>query len=102
ELAGRRWPELLQMESGAAPMRISQDAAGGRAGRMELTAQLRAADGELRWMKVTALPRVRDGSGVEGGMVGSMVDVHAQVEAERALRLANVRKDEFLAMLGHE
>jgi two-component system, chemotaxis family, CheB/CheR fusion protein len=102
ELAGRRWPELLQQDTGAAPVRISADAAGGRGGRLELTAQLRAADGELRWMKVTALPRPRDASGAEAGMVGSMVDVHSQVEAERALRLANVRKDEFLAMLGHE
>jgi len=102
ELAGRRWPELLRLEAGAAPLRISQDAAAGRDGRLELTAQLRAADGELRWMKVTALPRPPEASGAEAGMVGSMVDVHAQVEAERALRLANVRKDEFLAMLGHE
>ena len=50
-------------------------------------------------MKLVMMPRTRDSA---IGHVGCMIDIHSQREAEEALREAHRRKDEFLAMLGHE
>ena len=70
--------------------------------------RLRSADGEYRWHFSRALP-MRDESGRITMWVGSNTDVHdmKQIEAElkeQATELADSdrRKDEFLAMLGHE
>ena len=61
-----------------------------------------------RWTHARAVP-LRDDSGKLRGWVGMNSDVTerkateaAQSEAEAALRDANRRKDEFLALLGHE
>ncbi len=64
--------------------------------------------GQWRWTHARAVP-LRNERGVLRGWVGMSADVTerkateiAQHEAEAALREANRRKDEFLAMLGHE
>jgi signal transduction histidine kinase/ActR/RegA family two-component response regulator len=53
-----------------------------------------------RMMMVSAAPIV-DGGGVLGAVAIS-VDISARVRAEKALKDADQRKDEFLAMLAHE
>jgi PAS domain S-box-containing protein len=71
-------------------------------------------DGSLRWVKARALPHF-DENGVLVRYVGATLDVTEAKRAEQALReaarrdadsealrKANRRKDEFLAMLGHE
>jgi two-component system, chemotaxis family, CheB/CheR fusion protein len=98
-LAGRRWSELLQRDNlEAVSAKVAAARMQGSEGRVALTVQLRSASGEYRWMKLSAIQRLRDG----GGLVGSMIDIDAQVGAEQELRAADRRKDEFLAMLGHE
>ena len=93
---GRRWTELLHEQD---EERVASALKSARE-RYETTAQLRCGNGGHRWVKLSAMPR---GSAEQpGGFIGSMVDIHAQMEAEQALRAANQRKDEFLAMLGHE
>ncbi len=65
-------------------------------------------DGETRW--ISAIAEIeRDADGRPLRMIGAHIDVTAQKEAEIAvadhaerLREADLRKDEFLAMLGHE
>ena len=57
-------------------------------------------DGHIRWMLSQARV-LTDKSGVRR-MLGVNIDITDRKEAERALREANRRKDEFLAMLGHE
>ena len=65
-------------------------------------------DGETRW--ISAMAEIeRDADGRPLRMIGAHIDVTAQKEAEIALadhaerlREADRRKDEFLAMLGHE
>ncbi len=57
-------------------------------------------DGGVRW--VSARGRFLYDAGRPVRSVGAMVDVTARVEAELALREADRRKDEFLAMLAHE
>jgi two-component system CheB/CheR fusion protein len=70
--------------------------------------RIRHVSGQWRWTHARAVP-LRDDSGKLRGWVGMNADVterkateFAQREAEAALREASRRKDEFLAMLGHE
>ena len=70
--------------------------------------RLRRHDGEYRWMLDNGVPRLgADGAAI--GFVGSCVDIHERKELEeslaertQALRLAERRQGQFLAMLSHE
>ena len=62
---------------------------------------MRRADGEYRWLSCTGAPRLR-ADGTFLGYVGCSVDVTDIKASEAALREADRRKDDFLAMLGHE
>jgi PAS domain S-box-containing protein len=59
------------------------------------------ADGSVRWISVNAQP-VRDADGTLFGAVASFFDITGRKNTEAALREADRRKDEFLAMLSHE
>ena len=63
--------------------------------------RLRGVDGTYRWQLTRALPE-RDETGAITRWYGSVVDVDDRKRAEEALREADRRKDEFLAMLAHE
>ena len=67
----------------------------------EDTFPLRGADGHYRWFLSRAIP-IRDADGHVLRWFGTNTDITAQRDAEEALRLADRRKDEFLAMLAHE
>ena len=58
--------------------------------------RLRRGDGQYRWLLVTGRPLG------EGRVVGFSADITERKEAEEALREADRKKDEFLALLGHE
>src|SRR4051812_18490231 len=67
----------------------------------EMEYRLRRHDGEYRW----ALDHGQPLSGPEGeftGFIGSVVDITDRKKTEEALKDADRRKDEFLAMLAHE
>src|SRR5262249_30077203 len=57
--------------------------------------------GSYRWHLGRALP-VRDGAGRIVRWFGTCTDIDDQKRAEEALREADRRKNEFLALLGHE
>ncbi len=61
----------------------------------------RRHDGEYRWFLTRAVP-VRDDSGTVVAWFGSSTDIHDYKTAQNALQDADRRKDDFLAMLGHE
>jgi PAS domain S-box-containing protein len=63
--------------------------------------RLRAKGGAWRWMRAVGVPRPAPEGGF-GGLVGSLTDVTEFKRTEDALRLADKRKDEFLATLAHE
>jgi PAS domain S-box-containing protein len=63
--------------------------------------RLRRHDGEYRWILDNAVPYFGV-DGVFSGYVGSCVDITPRKVAEEELEQAGRRKDEFLAMLGHE
>ncbi|MCC6491923.1 MAG: PAS domain S-box protein [Pirellulales bacterium] len=71
--------------------------------RQPIVAQFRfrRADGEYRWLTATGAPRFRP-DGAFLGYVGCSVDVTDIKSSEAALLEADRRKDDFLAMLGHE
>ncbi|MBW8829455.1 MAG: PAS domain S-box protein [Burkholderiales bacterium] len=70
--------------------------------------RLKRQDNTYRWVLATGVPRhAPDGS--FHGYTGSCIDIHERKELEerlaertRALRVADRRKDEFLAMLAHD
>lgn len=62
--------------------------------------RFRRADGEWRWMRSEATPRIE--AGAFTGYVGASVDITERRRAEEALRDADRRKDAFLAVLAHE
>jgi signal transduction histidine kinase len=99
---GRRAPEDLERCSGI--FHASFDA------RQPFTMdfRLRRQDGTHRWVLANGMPR-RSADGTFHGYTGSCLDIHERKELEerlaertRALRLADRRKDEFLAMLAHD
>jgi PAS domain S-box-containing protein len=67
----------------------------------EDTFPLRGKDGAYRWFLSRAVP-IRDEAGKVLRWFGTNTDVTAQREVEDALKEADRRKDEFLAMLAHE
>ncbi|HEX6364117.1 MAG TPA: PAS domain-containing sensor histidine kinase [Albitalea sp.] len=76
--------------------------------RFTMDFRLRRHDGQYRWFMATGVPREAPDGGFHG-YTGTCVDIHERKELEerlaertRALRLADRRKDEFLAMLAHD
>lgn len=76
-----------------------------RAARGEVVRQheeeVRFEDGQVRHLYGSAVT-LRDATGAPRGAIGAYVDVTRLKEAESALRVADRRKDEFLALLSHE
>ena len=67
----------------------------------EAQVRMRRGDGEYRWLKSAALPRVAtDGKFL--GYVGCSFDITDVKQSQEALSEADRRKNEFLAMLAHE
>jgi PAS domain S-box-containing protein len=63
--------------------------------------QLHFDDGQVIHVYGSAVP-LRDPSGAPRGAIGAFVDVTRLKQAEEAMREADRRKDEFLALLSHE
>ena len=62
---------------------------------------LRGEDGECRWIQAVETVRTNH-EGEAEWVIGTNLDITAQKHAERAILEEAKRKDEFLAMLGHE
>lgn len=65
------------------------------------TLLMRRRDGQYRWFLVRALPN-RDEQGHVIRWLGTSTDITEQRKAEEQLREADEKRDEYLAMLGHE
>jgi signal transduction histidine kinase/ActR/RegA family two-component response regulator len=63
--------------------------------------EIRFDDGQVVNLYGSAIP-LRDPSGAPRGAIGAFVDVTRLKQAEAAMREADRRKDEFLALLSHE
>jgi PAS domain S-box-containing protein len=67
----------------------------------EATYPLRRKDGQVRWHLAHAVP-VRDRSGNITRWFGTSTDIQDRVAIEQLLKDADVRKDQFMAVLAHE
>jgi PAS domain S-box-containing protein len=63
--------------------------------------EIRFDDGQVLHLYGSAVP-LRDPNGAPRGAIGAFVDVTRLKQAEAAMREADRRKDEFLALLSHE
>jgi PAS domain S-box-containing protein len=99
-LEGAGWQDLLH-PSDAPGFFAAYNRAYRQRQRFEMQLRFRRADGEYRWLRVTAVPRIGD-DGLLLGFVGCSVDITDIKRSEDTLREADQRKDEFLATLAHE
>ncbi len=97
---GAGWLEAVHPED-RARVEACLRAATASPAAFELDYRLRRRDGEYRWVLDASRPRMGRRGGLLG-FVGSVIDVDERRKAEDALRDADRRKDEFLAVLGHE
>ena len=93
------WPSVIHAADRQAYLEAFRAAVDGRTPFIA-RARVRRRDGQWRWIESRANPRV-DGGGVTG-VIGSSPDITEMFESQEALREADRRKDEFLAMLAHE
>ncbi len=95
------WIELVH-PSDAGDIETAWEASLRKGGESEwFCRKRRASDGEYRWFHVKAAA-VRNANNQIVRWVGTSTDIHEHRKAQEALRDADRRKDEFLAMLGHE
>ena len=99
-LLGRGYLTFLHPDDVAPTLNLWTHARGTGA-PFEAEYRLRRADGTYRWQLARALA-MRDASGTITKWYGSVLDVDGRRRAAMALREADRRKDEFLALLGHE
>jgi two-component system CheB/CheR fusion protein len=99
-LVGKGWLEFVHPQD---KHRFLDEYAAAQAEQRQLDSdiRLRRHDGAYRWMRSMSVPHV-DASGAFAGYVALMVDVEDRKLAELQLVEADLRKDEFLAMLAHE
>lgn len=100
QLSGMNWTNFVHPEDLDAYLAVYHDAFE-RQAPFDAQCRIRCADGEYRWFSCTGAPRLRS-DGRFLGYVGCSVDVTEIKESEDALRETDRRKDDFLAMLGHE
>ena len=100
DVRGYDWTRYVHPEDREGYVRAYLDAA--REKRLfDREFRFRRHDGEYRWMRSVAAPRIT-AEGERLGYTGCTFDVHDARVAADALRLADRRKDEFLATLAHE
>jgi two-component system, chemotaxis family, CheB/CheR fusion protein len=100
QLRPEQWLAHLHEDDRAAYQSLYEDSAA-RSAPFDALLRMRRVDGEYRWMKCVACPRLSD-SGELFGYVGSCFDIQDMKEAEQALREADAAKNVFLAVMAHE
>lgn len=100
EVSGMRWTQFLHPDDTQAYVEEYQQTVK-RQQTFEAQIRFRRFDGEYRWLRSTGIPRFRE-DGTLLGYIGCSVDITDIKKSEHALREADRRKDEFLAVLAHE
>ena len=100
EMVGGRWQLLMHPDDGTA---YAAEFMTCLRERRAFHAEVRVRDATGEWRTVESWGRPRwSATGEFLGMVGTSADVTDRRRIEQALRDSDRRKDEFLAMLGHE
>ncbi len=98
----RAWEKLIHPDEKDAVMATLSDHLEGRTPIYDCEHRLRHKDGSWRWILDRGQVVARDSEGRPLRAIGTHSDVTARREAQIALQEADRRKNEFLAMLGHE
>jgi PAS domain S-box-containing protein len=101
DLLGLRWLETVIHPDDRERTLACWRAACADEGDYDLEYRIRRYDGEYRWFKTRGAP-MRNEQGKIVYWFGTCTDIEDAKRQEAALREADRRKDEFLAMLGHE
>ena len=99
DLLGTEWQKLVHADDLAGYLAACSSAEAACKG-YDHELRLRKAGGAYCWMRFVGKPRFAREQLV--GFVGSSIDIQYHKDAEEQLRNADRRKDEFLAVLGHE
>jgi PAS domain S-box-containing protein len=99
-LYGRTDAEVFPPNTASQFREHDQRAAGDPAG-VQVVESLRHSDGTVRYSLVSKFP-IPGPDGSPAGVAGMAIDITDRMRAEDALKEADRRKDEFLAMLAHE
>ena len=100
EMQGQGWQKLIDPEHLPRLLRTVRDCMS-RGMAWEDTYPIRGKDGTYRWFLSRAVP-IRDETGRVKRWFGTNTDVTELRKLQEALRAADRRKNEFLAMLSHE
>jgi PAS domain S-box-containing protein len=99
EIIGRTLAQVLGEDAMREIQPRARELLAGRQVQYERLSQYRALG--KRWVQITAEP-THDAAGRPDGWVAVVSDIHDRKLAEEALREADRRKDDFLAVLAHE
>lgn len=97
---GHGWMEFIHPDERQSTAEAWQAAVENRAA-YDLKHRIRRHDGKYEWFKVRVTP-IRDSGGKIVRWFGTSFNIDDLARAENALRAADQRKDQFLAMLAHE
>jgi two-component system CheB/CheR fusion protein len=100
QFLGEGWADALHPDDRENALRKWRDCVATRT-PLDNELRVRHTSGDWRWMHARAVP-VRHESGEIRGWIGMSADITARRETKEALREADRRKDEFLALLSHE
>jgi PAS domain S-box-containing protein len=100
DVVGTGWARYIHPDEAADYVGVYQNA-WERQQRFEKELRFRRADGVYRHFRTTGVPRFTSQETFVG-FIGCTVDITDIKESEAALREADRRKDDFLAVLGHE
>lgn len=103
------WKVRIHPDDFERTLAVNMDCVEGRSATFSVEYRLRARDGGWRWILGRGMAITRDASGRAMRLIGTHVDITGRKlaeerlrEATEKLREADRRKDDFIAMLGHE
>jgi PAS domain S-box-containing protein len=98
----RTWERLVHPDDRPMVQRLFDEHVAGRSERYEAEHRLRHKDGSWRWVLSRGKVMSRDAEGRPQRALGTHLDVTGRRQADEALREADRKKDQFIAILAHE
>lgn len=98
----QQWIDFIHSDDWDYVWQCTQDTLDGRTAVCRMEYRMFHKDGSIKWILDQAKIVQRDSKGRPLRMCGTCTDITERKQAEEALKAMDCRKNEFLAMLGHE